>query len=56
MPLTQTTREIAVTSPLGEEVLVFRRMTATEQLGRLSEFNLELLSENAQIIPYTVKD
>ncbi|MFO1434504.1 MAG: type VI secretion system tip protein TssI/VgrG [Candidatus Competibacteraceae bacterium] len=49
MPLTQTTREIAVTSPLGTEVLVFRRMTATEQLGRLSEFNLELLSENAQI-------
>ena len=49
MPLTQTTREIAVTSPLGADVLVFRRMTATEQLGRLSEFNLELLSENAQI-------
>jgi type VI secretion system secreted protein VgrG len=46
---TQKKREIAVSSPLGEDVLLFRRMTATEQLGRLSEFNLDLLSENAQI-------
>ncbi|MFO1350307.1 MAG: type VI secretion system tip protein TssI/VgrG [Gammaproteobacteria bacterium] len=45
----QKHRQIAVSSPLGEDVLLFRRMTATEQLGRPFEFQLELFSENGQI-------
>ena len=44
MALTQAKRLMAVSSPLGGEVLVFRRMTATEELGRLFEFQLDLLS------------
>ena len=51
MALTQTNRVMAVSTPLGEDVLLFRRMSATEQLGRLFEFRLELLSEDEHIIP-----
>ncbi|HOB61419.1 MAG TPA: type VI secretion system tip protein TssI/VgrG [Candidatus Competibacteraceae bacterium] len=47
--ITQKHRKIAVASPLGGDVLVFGRMTATERLGRLFEFQLELLSEKTDI-------
>jgi type VI secretion system secreted protein VgrG len=43
------TRPITVTSPLGADVLKLYRMSATEQLGRLSRFELELLSTQADI-------
>lgn len=42
-------REIEVTSPLGKDVLLFHRMAATEHLGSLSEFHLDLLSEDSNI-------
>lgn len=42
-------RTVQVTSPLGEGALLFRRMTAVEELGRLFEFDLELLSRDPQI-------
>jgi type VI secretion system secreted protein VgrG len=44
MPLTQANREVAVTTALGADVLLFDRMSASEQLGRLSEYRVELLS------------
>jgi type VI secretion system secreted protein VgrG len=40
---------VAVATPLGEDVLVFGRMTAHERLGRLFQFDLELFSENCEI-------
>src|SRR5919106_492498 len=49
MALIQAKRPIAVTSSLGEDILLFRRMTVTEQLGCLTEFNLDLLSADEQI-------
>ena len=42
----QATRQVEVTSPLKDDALLFRSMTATEELGRLFEFELELLSED----------
>ncbi|MFZ4789476.1 MAG: hypothetical protein ACOYMW_00970 [Candidatus Competibacteraceae bacterium] len=54
MAITQKHRMIAVSTPLGEDVLVFGRMTATEQLGRLFEFDLELFSERHDIRPADV--
>ncbi len=45
----QAYRETAVSSPLGEDVLLFRRMQAHEELGRLFELHLELLSERSSI-------
>ena len=49
MATTQKHRIVSVKSPLGEDVLLFRQMTAREELGRLSEFHLDLLSENESI-------
>jgi type VI secretion system secreted protein VgrG len=49
MAITQKHRIFAAETPLGEDVLVFYRMTGTEQLGRLFEYDLELLSERTYI-------
>jgi type VI secretion system secreted protein VgrG len=49
MAITQKHRIFAVNTSLGEDVLVFYRMTVTEQLGRLFEFDLEMLSERTDI-------
>jgi len=49
MPATQTNREITVTTPLGRDVLLFHSMTGSEQLGRLSEYCVQLVSENASV-------
>jgi len=50
MSRTQKNREIAISSPLGADVLLFHRMHGSEQLGRLSEYRLELLSERNDIL------
>ena len=49
MTLSQEGRELSVQTPLGADVLVLRRMRGTEQVGRLFEFQLDLLSENSEI-------
>ena len=45
----QSDRPISVSSPLGPDVLLFYRMTATESLGRLFDFDLDVLSEDHNI-------
>ncbi len=42
-------RVMEITTPLGEDVLLFHRMTAREELSRLSEFQIALLSEKGDI-------
>ena len=51
MPIlpTQTHREVAVKTALGDDVLLFKRMQCSEALGRLSEFRIELASERSDI-------
>jgi type VI secretion system secreted protein VgrG len=49
MAITQKNREIAVETPLGEDVLLLTSMSGTEQLSRPFEFQLELASEKPQI-------
>lgn len=49
MALTQINREISVSSPLGADVLLFASMSGFEELSRLSEFQLKVLSEKADI-------
>jgi type VI secretion system secreted protein VgrG len=39
-------KEIEVSTPLGDGVLLFRSMTVTEELGRLFECDLQLLSKD----------
>ena len=46
---TQKNRELAIETPLGEDVLLLVRMSGAEELGRLFEYNLELASENQQL-------
>ncbi|MHC4166688.1 MAG: type VI secretion system Vgr family protein [Planctomycetota bacterium] len=46
---TQKNRELAIETPLGEDVLLLISMSGTEQLGRPFEYRLELASENGQI-------
>lgn len=40
---------IEIVSPLGDDVLRFVHMTAAEELGRLFDFDLEVVSENLSI-------
>ncbi|MFL6674172.1 MAG: type VI secretion system Vgr family protein [Massilia sp.] len=49
MPVTQANREVAVTSALGEDVLLFERMTGSEALGRLPEYRVQLLSASQEL-------
>lgn len=42
-------RAIEIVTPLGQDVLLFHRMNASEELSRLSEFELDLLSEQGDI-------
>jgi len=49
MAATQSDRFIGVSSPLGGDELLFRRMSAYESLGRLFEIHLELLSTSETI-------
>lgn len=45
----QALRSIEVGSPLGEDVLLFRRMTAVERIGQMFEYHLDLLSPDDAI-------
>ncbi|HEY2250164.1 MAG TPA: type VI secretion system tip protein VgrG, partial [Planctomycetaceae bacterium] len=42
-------REIELTTPLGADVLLFYKMTVTEELGRPFAFEMELLSKKGDI-------
>ena len=49
MPLTQDNRQIAIETPLGKDVLLLQSATVTEQLGRLFQIEVELLSEKHDV-------
>ncbi|VAW85131.1 VgrG protein [hydrothermal vent metagenome] len=49
MSYTQKNRPIKVKTPLGDDVLMLRAMSGSEELGRLSQFDLDLLSRDDQI-------
>ena len=46
---TQINQTITVSTPLGEDILLFRNMTTSEQLSRLFQYELELLSSHLTI-------
>ena len=46
---TQANRSFSITTPLGKDVLLFHSMSASEQLGRLFQFDLDLLSNDPEI-------
>src|SRR5215471_13522918 len=53
-PPTQRNRQIRFQSPVGDDVLLFQRMAATEQLSCLFEFDVRLLSRRPDIGPAEV--
>ncbi len=50
MAITQENKELEIATPLGKDVLLITSMSGTEQLGRPFEYQLELASEDHQII------
>ncbi|HHN77115.1 MAG TPA: type VI secretion system tip protein VgrG [Phycisphaerales bacterium] len=49
MPRSQTQRQFAVASPLGDDVLLFRKMAYKESLGRPFDMQLDVLSDDPAI-------
>ncbi|MNQ32988.1 Ice nucleation protein [compost metagenome] len=49
MAITQNTRLVQVSSPLGENVLVLQSLDGSEELGRIFQYELELISENPSV-------
>ncbi|RLW66917.1 MAG: type VI secretion protein ImpA [gamma proteobacterium symbiont of Stewartia floridana] len=49
MAFTQSNRQLQIKTPLGPDELLILRMEAREELGRLSEFTVDLLSDNEEI-------
>ena len=49
MATIQANREISVACALGADVLLLRRMRGSESLSALSEYELELYSERADL-------
>ncbi len=47
----KTMRAMEITTPLGEDVLLFHGMHAREEMGRLGEYQLDLLSPKKDINP-----
>ncbi|MCU7917463.1 MAG: type VI secretion system tip protein VgrG [Candidatus Thiodiazotropha sp. (ex Epidulcina cf. delphinae)] len=51
MAFTQSNRQLQIKTPLGPDVLLILRMEAREELGRLFEFTVDLLSDDEAIAP-----
>src|SRR6267154_6143855 len=49
MAYTQTHRHIAISTPLGKDVLLLRGFTGSEAISQLFHFDLDLLSESDSI-------
>src|SRR5215208_815121 len=46
---TQTSRQVAISTPLGEDVLLFRRATIIENLGRMFQIEVDVFTEEGSI-------
>ncbi len=49
MPATQANQEVSVKTALADDVLLFHSMSGTEQLGRLSEFRVRMVSTDSSL-------
>ena len=50
--LTQKNRPLAIDTPLGEDVLILTRMSASEELGRPFRYELDLVSEQPEGVDF----
>ncbi len=49
MPVTQDNRHVSLTSALAKDVLLFHRMSGADELGRLFEYRVQMLSTSAAL-------
>jgi type VI secretion system secreted protein VgrG len=49
MPVTQSSRNLAINTPLGEDKVLIVRASINEQLGRLFQMEVELASDNPNL-------
>jgi type VI secretion system secreted protein VgrG len=49
MPISQDNRQVSVSTPLGADELLFHAMSGTEQLGRMYEYRVQMLSTSNEI-------
>ena len=48
----QQNRKVRVTTPLGENVLLLKAFTGTEEISRPFRFQIEMIAENRQKVPF----
>ncbi len=53
-PLTQRNRALKIDTPLGEDKLLLQSFTGGEEISRLFRFQLDLISEDANIKPKSI--
>src|SRR5262245_19511963 len=53
-PMPKTMRAMEIDTPLGEDVLLFHGMHAREEMGRLGEYQLDVLSPKKDVNPDTI--
>ena len=46
---TQEARQVAISTPLGDDVLLFRRATIVENLGRMFQMEVDVFTEDKTI-------
>ena len=51
----QAIRKIRVTTPLGDDALLLKSFSGTDEISRLFSFRLEMLAENRTKVPFDAR-
>jgi type VI secretion system secreted protein VgrG len=51
MAITQSTRKVQITTPLGKDALIVSQFSAVEQMSSLFQFDISMLSEKGELSP-----
>jgi type VI secretion system secreted protein VgrG len=51
MAITQATRKVQITTPLGKDTLIVSQFSAVEQMSSLFQFDISMLSEKGELSP-----
>jgi type VI secretion system secreted protein VgrG len=51
MAITQATRKVQITTPLGKDTLIVSQFSAVEQMSSLFQFDVSMLSEKGELSP-----
>ena len=51
MAITQSTRKVQITTPLGKDALIVSQFSGVEQISSLFQFDISMLSEKGELSP-----